>query len=134
MMEGSLQPDDPSFNHLNAYLMWLGEGKIIWAVETPGQFQVEKSIESGKKIFQEERGGKSCKSCHGAERLTGATSNFPRYIEGYDEVLILDNFLVLHASKTMDWELNFTGSEIADLSSYLTNLSKGYVISLQRAD
>ncbi len=135
MMEGSLAQDDPSFIQLNAYLTWLGDGKIIWSEETPGQFQVDESILNGKRMFHEKAGAKarSCSSCHGEEKLIGAAANFPKYCKKYEQVLILDNFLMLHAYDTMGLDLGLNGSEISSLSSYLTNLSRGYVISLETA-
>jgi thiosulfate dehydrogenase len=135
MMGGDLKPEDPVFNYLNTYLMWLGDGTKIWEEETPGQFQLEESILRGKKLFHDKDfavNSKSCSSCHSEKSLEGVASLFPKYSETYEEVFILDNFIKSHSNDTQGTEIDLMSQEIADLSSFLTNLSRDYVIFLER--
>jgi cytochrome c len=136
MMGGTLEPDDPSFNDLNAYLMWLGDGNIIWEKELPGGFQLSESIARGGDLFYDKGlgdNGKSCSNCHKKSSMKGVVSIFPKYSEIYDQVFILDTFIIAHAKDTLHADIDLMSNDLADLSSYLTNLSKAYAISLKRA-
>ncbi len=135
MMGGDLSPEYPSFTDLNAYLMWLGDGTRIWEEETPGRFQVTESALRGKNLFYDESlggNGKSCSSCHSEASMKGVASVFPKYSKRYERVVILDTFIKIHAEDRQDWEIELEGQEISDMSTFLTNLSRDYVISLER--
>ncbi len=134
MMEGDLGPDDPSFSDLNIYLMWLGDGTVIWGREAPGGTLVKDAISRGSALYNKPVGekGAACADCHGEGSMTGAASVFPRYIPRYGGVFILDTFLVRHSNDTMGWELGLESRELADLSAFLTNHSRGYVITLEK--
>ena len=136
MMDGELKPEDASFNDLNTYLMWLGDGTKIWEEETPGRFQVVESVLRGKNLFYNKSlggNGKSCSSCHSEDSLKGVASIFPRYSRSYERVVILDTFIKIHVQDKQGWELELQGHEIADMSTFFTNLSRDFVISLERS-
>jgi cytochrome c len=134
MMSGQLSPEDDSFTYLTSYLTWLGDGKAIWDEETPGKRLLIESATNGKALFNEKQGetGRKCVGCHSEESLEGIASIFPKYSERYEKVVILDTFLKTHALDMQGWELELEGQELADLSTFLTNISKGYVISLEK--
>jgi cytochrome c len=134
MMSGNLSPNDDSFTYLNTYLTWLGDGKPLWEEETPGKRMLMESSKNGKVLFNEKKGelGKKCADCHSEDSLEGIASIFPKYSERYEKVVILDTFLKTHALDKQRWDLDLEGQELADLSAFLTNISKGYVISLEK--
>jgi hypothetical protein len=59
-------------------------------------------------------------------------SIFPKYSETYDPVFILDTYIITHTRDTLKTDIDPMSKELADLSSYLTNLSTGYLISLEQ--
>jgi cytochrome c553 len=135
MMDGNLKPEDNSFNDLNTYLMWLGDGTRIWEVEAPGRFQVMESVLRGRNLFYNENSvgnGKSCARCHSIDSMKGIASIFPKYSRRYERVVILDTFIKTHAEDMQDWEIELEDQDTSDLSTFLTNLSREYVISLER--
>jgi cytochrome c len=135
MMSGNLSPEDDSFTYLNSYLTWLGDGKLLWEEETPGKRLLMESVTNGKALFNEKHGltGKKCADCHSEESLEGIVSIFPKYNERYEKVVTFDTFLKNHALDKQGWRLELESQELADLGAFLTNISKGYVISLERA-
>jgi cytochrome c len=135
MMGGTLESDDPSFNDLTVYLMWLGDGQIIWEKELPGQFQLKESIQKGRDLFYNKNlgeNGKSCSSCHSESSMEGVASIFPKYSETHYQVFILDTFIITHSRDNLLADIDSMSNDLADLSSYLTNMSRGYIISLEK--
>lgn len=134
MMKGDLSPEADEFNALNTYLYWLGDGTVIWGEPTPGQFQVDEASQRGRELFNNMIAGRlSCSSCHSEISMVGIASTFPKYNERYERVVILDTFLFLHARDKQGWDLYPDSSEMGYLASFLTNESRGYVLSLARA-
>ncbi len=135
MMEGNLTSEDPAFLYLNTYLIWLGDGKEVWGIEKPGKNQLDESITRGEGLFHDRNvgdSGKSCGSCHTRESLVGAAATFPKYSRVYDQVVLMDSFIKMHAARNQGWDMDLMSQELTDLSTFLTNLSKDYIISLER--
>lgn len=135
MMEGDKDLEDPAFTYLNAYLTWLADGSAIWEEDLPGKYLLEESIARGKKIFHEARtegNGKRCADCHSEDSMDGVASVFPKNSRRYGKVVDLDTFLKAHSAETQNFVVDLDGQDLADMSAFLTDLSKGYVITLEK--
>ncbi len=116
----AFSPDDPEMVDLEAYIAWLGQGTPIWAEETPGRRQLAEKVREGEVTFQS-----GCGRCHQTDDMRGIAARFPRYVDGSGRVLNLEGFLGHHAGIS-------PGSENSTaLVTYLTSLSRGYLIDLR---
>ncbi|MFQ5646980.1 MAG: c-type cytochrome [bacterium] len=82
-----------------------------------------KSVEYGKKLFNDTnlgRNGKSCSTCHDGSKLRNVSSRFPKYVEMADRVVSLGhmiNYCINGALKGT--ELDFDSTKSIALQSYL---------------
>jgi thiosulfate dehydrogenase len=124
-----LSPDDPLMIDLEAYIVWLGEGTLVWSTETPGRKQLEEKVAEGREEFQ-----RSCQRCHSEGDLKGVSARFPRYVPEAGRVLNLEGFLRHHERERLG-EVLLPGSEASTaLVTYLTSLSRGYPIDLPEGE
>ncbi|MBF0589136.1 MAG: sulfur oxidation c-type cytochrome SoxA [Magnetococcales bacterium] len=91
-------------------------------------------LEDGKALFNKDRSGQSCATCHGedGEKLVGASTHYPKYDEKLGKPKLIQHQINSCLTERMGQEaLKWEKGEQVMLTTYVKALSNGMPLSIQ---
>ncbi|MBF0186890.1 MAG: sulfur oxidation c-type cytochrome SoxA [Magnetococcales bacterium] len=91
-------------------------------------------LDDAKEVFNKDRGGKSCSTCHGddGEKLVGAATNYPKYDAKLGKPKLIQHAINTCLTDRMGQQaLKWEGGEQVALVTYVKALSNGMELNVQ---